>query len=216
VLTALRIGGRLEHHQASGPTSVHVIEGRLRLIQKDEAPAMLKLADVPNLYYAWVFDDLGGDNPYCVLVTEPPANLPLNQKINQRVTFDGYFYMNRKYKAEDTKKPNEFRIAPLLIGHSLAVPPAPEAAAEAGTEWPKGMLWGFLGLAAGVMLLVGGLGFWFRWHDSRTRRRLTATRRFTEHEAVEERPGAWPLTEAPAFSDDGAEPPPSQSGSDAV
>jgi hypothetical protein len=51
---------------------------------------------------------------------------------------------------------------------------------DTGTEWPRGLLWGFLSLAAAVMLFVFGLGYWFRWHDARTRRRLTATRRFVE------------------------------------
>src|SRR5207253_1029578 len=89
---------------------VHV-EGRLRLLTKEESPKMLKLADVPYVYFAWVFDDPSGGNPYCIILTEPPANVPLNKKINQAVSFDGYFYMNRHYKAEDSKKPNEFRVA---------------------------------------------------------------------------------------------------------
>jgi hypothetical protein len=185
------------HHPGDYRGQVIHVEGRLRLIQKDDAPDMLRLAGIRTLYFAWVFDDLSGDNPYCVVVTEPPANLPVNQKINQQVSFDGYYYMNRRYKAEDSKKPNEARVAPLFIGHSLIVPPAPPAPAENGTEWPKGMLWSFLGLAAAVMLFVGGLGYWFRWHDTRTQRRLTATRRFVEPEANAEEPAAWPVPAEP-------------------
>ncbi len=171
---------------------VHV-EGRLRLLQKDEAPAMLRLAGVQDLYFAWVFDDLSGNNPYCVVLTEPPANIAVNQKINQRVTFDGYFYMNRKYKAEDSKKPTEFRIAPLLIGHTLAIPPVETAApADKTSAWSTGMLTGFLALAAAVMILMGGVGYWFRWNDARVRRRLTATRRYVEAEPTDEAVPEWP------------------------
>jgi hypothetical protein len=182
------------------------IEGRLRLLQKSEPPAMLKLADVHSLYYGWVFDDLSGGNPYCVVVTEPPTSIALNQKLNQPVTFDGYFYMKRRYKAEDSKKPNEYREAPLLIGHSLVVPPAEAAAPDTSTAWPKGMLWSFLGLAGGVMLFVVGLGYWFRWNDARVRRRVTATRQF-EAPATSHETASWSLTEGPTFPEEGTEMP---------
>jgi hypothetical protein len=184
---------------------VHV-EGRLRLLQKSPAPAMLKLADVHDLYYGWVFDELSGGNPYCVVFTEPPAGIALNQRINQPVSFDGYFYMKRRYKAEDSKKPNEYREAPLLIGHSLVVPPAESAGTETTTAWPKGMLWSFLGLAGAVMLFVFGLGYWFRYHDARVRRRVTATKQFIDPGATAEAP-VWDLTDGPAFSEDGTESP---------
>ncbi len=186
---------------------VHV-EGRLRLLQKDAAPATLKLAGVQDLYYAWVFDEMAGDNPYCVVLTEAPANVAVNQKVNQRVTFDGYFYMKRRYKAEDSKKANEYRDAPVLIGHSLAVPAVGAVPADGSADWPKGMLWGFLALAAGVMLLVGGLAYWFRWNDAQVRRRLTASRQFVDPATTDEEPPAWSLTSGPAFSEDGGEPEP--------
>jgi hypothetical protein len=114
--------------------------------------------------------------------------------------------MKRRYKAEDSKKPNEYREAPVLIGHSLVMPAVAAAPADTGTEWPKGMLWSFLALAAGVMLFVGGLGYWFRWNDARVRRRLTATREFVDPTATWEEPPAWSLTPGPAFSDDAGEP----------
>jgi hypothetical protein len=193
---------------------VHV-EGRLRLLQKSEAPAMLKLVDVHNLYYGWVFDDLSGGNPYCVIVTEPPADITLNQRINQPVTFDGYFYMKRRYKAEDSKKPNEYREAPLLIGHSLIVSPVESAAADTSTAWPKGMLWSFLGLAAGVMLFVVGLGYWFRWNDARVRRRVTATKQFVDPGTSSDG-AAWSLTDGPAFSEGSMESPPVAEWGDGV
>jgi hypothetical protein len=119
------------------------------------------------------------------------------------VTFDGYYFMNRHYKAEDSKKPNEARVAPLLIGRTLVVPPAPAAPTTTGSEWPKGMLVGFLAVAAGVMVLVGGLAYWFRWQDARVHRRLTAARRFVEPIATEDAPPAWSLTEGPGRGEDG-------------
>jgi hypothetical protein len=194
----------LFHDPAAYRGEVVHIDGRLRLLQKSEAPAMLKLADVHHLYYGWVFDDLSGGNPYCVVVTEPPASIALNQKINQRVTFDGYFYMKRRYKAEDSKKANEYREAPLLIGHSLVLPPVESAATDTSTAWPKGMLWGFLALAAAVMLFVGGLGFWFRWNDARVRRRVTATKQFVDSGTAGETP-TWSMTDGPALSEEGTE-----------
>src|SRR5262249_25310749 len=88
-----------------------------------------------------------------------------------RVTFVGYFFKLLRFKAPDTKKPNEFRLAPLLIGSVVPDPPQKPTTQTAFTG-------GILPLIVGVVIvslgLVLGLGWAFRRADQRVRSRLNA------------------------------------------
>jgi hypothetical protein len=162
---------------------VHVT-GRLirrpdRLTPMDEARA----AGVEHLYEAWIMTDQYGQNPLCCVFSDPPSGLKMDasgafpkRKYNDPVSFDGYFYKRYRYKAGDSKKVNEYRDAPLVIGHTL-IGRWDEAAAEPeGETWGSDLIWVFLGVIACTVLAVIGLTCWFRLHDRRIRQRLRASR----------------------------------------
>jgi hypothetical protein len=93
------------------------------------------------------------------------------------VSCDGYFYKRYRYKAADTKKPNEFRDAPLLIGHTLTGRfETRGGASEEAEVWGHNLIWFFLGVVGGALVGVIALTGWFRYHDRRVRHRLRASR----------------------------------------
>jgi hypothetical protein len=153
------------------------IEGRLRLVQRWDPPLMAQEAGVPPMYEAAIFDDVSGKNPYIVLVMERPEDIPLNQKVEATVTFDGYFYKKWQYKAVDSLKPTSWREAPLLIGRSLKVRVvlvAPTQEEENGGVVPVVVA----GLAV-LTVVVGAmfmLAFWLRRGDARVQDKLHAVR----------------------------------------
>jgi hypothetical protein len=153
------------------------IEGRLRLVQRWEPPLMAREAGVPLMYEAAIFDAASGDNPYIVFVMEPPEGVPLEQKVNETATFDGYFYKKWRYKSLDSVKATEYREAPLLIGRSLkvqkgAAAPAPEDLFGWSTL-VGAIIVGVLTVAVTVMFV---LAFWLRRHDARVQEKLHAVR----------------------------------------
>jgi hypothetical protein len=158
---------------------VHVT-GRLVRLRRFDPPDEARGAGVGDLYEGWIMTDRYGENPACVVFTDLPAGLKIGddrRRSIEGVRFDGYFYKRYRYKAYDSKKHNEFRDAPLLIGHTLSGPFGPAAVAEeAPDDWGKNLMWAFLSVVGGALVGVIGLTCWFRYHDRRVRRRLSASR----------------------------------------
>lgn len=162
-----------EHHRGQ---VIH-ISGRLVRLRRFDPPAEARGAGVSDLYEGWIMTDRYGENPACVVFTDLPAGLKIrdDRPLNiEGVGFDGYFYKRYRYKAFDSKKANQFRDAPLLIGHTLSGSFA--AAEETSDNWGQSLMWGFLSVVGGALLGVIGLTCWFRYHDRRVRRRLTISR----------------------------------------
>jgi len=158
---------------------IHVSGRLVRLLRFD--PQMeVRAEGVGDLYEGWIMTDRAGENPVCIVFTDLPPGLEIdsNRKYNMEVGFDGYFYKRYRYKAPDTKKPNQFREAPLLIGHTITGKFGPNNgdAAETSDNWGFSLIWLFLGMAGGGALIVIAMTCWFRFHDRRIRRRIDATR----------------------------------------
>jgi hypothetical protein len=155
------------------------VEGRLLRVNRYDPPFEAAEAGVNDVYEAWVFNEQLGANPYCVIFTEWPADLPRDllgvPKIERpiRVALDGYFFKKFRYKSNDRRSSE--RDAPLVIGHALfvvskgSVGRSPESAA-----WLNTMLWVFAGVVAALIAGVVGLTYWYRRSDSRVRRRIMA------------------------------------------
>lgn len=159
---------------------IHVV-GRLVRLRRFDPPAEARGAGVSDLYEGWIMTDRYGENPACVVFTDLPAGLTIREDRPpniEGVSFDGYFYKRYRYKAYDSKKANQFRDAPLLIGHTLHGPfgTGTEAAEETADDWGKHLMGAFLTVVIGAVVGVIGLTFWFRYHDRRTRQRLMASR----------------------------------------
>jgi hypothetical protein len=119
---------------------------------------------VPTVYEGWIFEDAYFSNPYCVIVTELPAGVTVGEHVEHRVAFDGYFFKKYMYQAGDGK-----RLAPLLIGRTLALREPPPASAWSFSQLFLPL---FVGLLLATALLVVALGWWFRRGDRLVRSRL--------------------------------------------
>jgi hypothetical protein len=107
---------------------------------------------------------------YCCLLTELPPNIPVAEELNEKVTFDGYFYKIYRFRAGDTT-----RRAPLMIGRSIALrhdEQTPVSLADEAFMTLPLLLAGLIGLIA----IAAGIVLWFHWSDRRTKLRLEAAR----------------------------------------
>ncbi len=155
------------------------LSGRLIRLLRFDPPDEARAEGVGDLYEGWILTDKYGENPACIVFTDLPAGLKVDahHKPDIEVGFDGYFYKRYRYKAFDTKKDNQFRDAPLVIGHTLTGQFGPEAPAEAASDnWGHHLMWVFLGVVGGALAVVIGLTCWFHYHDRRVRHRLRASR----------------------------------------
>lgn len=155
------------------------LTGRLIRLRGFQAPDEARAAGVANLYEAWIMTDAYGENPICFTFTDLPAGLQVDnqRKYNDPVSCDGYFYKRFRYKAADSKKANEFRDAPLLIGHSLTGQfRALQTATDEEESWGHNLIWVFMGVVGGALGGVIVLTGWFRYHDRRVRHRIHASR----------------------------------------
>jgi hypothetical protein len=182
---AFRKGARSDitfAHLAAQPSKyrgqiVHV-EGKLRQLRRFDPPATARAAGVKDLYEAWIFDPVQfGADPWCVLFTELPAGIKVGDNKTPMVSFDGYFFKRYKYESRNTNKEEHWRTAPLLIGRTVVLTPAPAAPpAEAEEDWAASLIPIFLGFVAGSIGLAFGLGWWFRRGDGKVRARLNLAR----------------------------------------
>jgi hypothetical protein len=151
------------------------LRGKLKRLIRYDAPQHLREAGFPDLYEGWIFDEVYGANPFCVLFTELPRDVPVGEKLDLEVSFAGYFYKKYRYRAGDNFKANERRDAPLLIGRTL-VRLTPAAPAGEEENWGKGLVPLFLGLIIATAGFVLVLALWFRHNDRRVQRRLAGVR----------------------------------------
>jgi hypothetical protein len=68
-----------------------------------------------TFYEAYVFTPDSQSYPYDIVFEKPPADLMVGDNINQRITFNGYFFKLMAYRAAD-----KLRFMPMLVGRSPA------------------------------------------------------------------------------------------------
>jgi hypothetical protein len=147
------------------------IEGRLKRLRRFDAPRSAAKQGVPVLYEGWIFGEAYFSNPYCVIATAVPQSIPLAEKLDQHVSFDGYFFKRYRYQAGDG-----WRDAPLLIGHALVDQESGSPRNDSGSF--ANLLLPILIAVFGIsVVLVAGLHWWFRRADRRLRNRLEMTRK---------------------------------------
>jgi hypothetical protein len=151
------------------------IEGILKRVRRFDPPLMASQAGVRDVYEGWVFDPKSGPSfPVCIVFPELPPGLSVGERLNQPVTFAGYFFKKYRYVAGDKTDHD----VPLLIGNSpVLVHEAAAAGAAEGTSWNGPLLAGFVAVSGCIVLLVLGMHFWYRRNDQRVQSRLAATTR---------------------------------------
>jgi hypothetical protein len=150
------------------------LQGRLRRLEKQDAPAMLRQAGVKFVYEAWFFINNNGAAPVCALFTELPPGLKMGEKLNAEVGFAGYLYKKYRYGSGITGK--QVRFAPLLLGrmpHDLSLPTDPADENDPN----QGLLPLFMSLVAGTFLAVILLSLYFRSNDLKVRQALALMNR---------------------------------------
>lgn len=154
------------------------VEGRLLRVNRYDPPHEATEAGVNDLYEAWIFNEQLGANPYCVLFSEWPADLP-RKLLGQnkipgviKVALDGYFFKKYRYKAND--RYGSERDAPLVIGHGLLVLSTNAPPTNYSTVPITILLYVFAGTLFALIGGVIGLTYWYRRSDNRVRRRILA------------------------------------------
>jgi hypothetical protein len=144
-------------------------EGRIKRLIRYEPPAETKLDGIKDVYEGWVFDpDRYGANPVCVVFTDLPAGLEPSDKLDVKVSFNGYFFKKYRYKAADV-----LRDAPLLIGHTIILKQVPvDTDSEEGGFFSGMLAVTFLAVLGGVFFLAFLLTLWYRRSDRQVQTRL--------------------------------------------
>lgn len=123
-------------------------------------------ADIPQLYEVWGFSEEAQAWPYVVITPDLPEGLPVGPRVNEQVTFCGYFLKLQGYHEAGAGPKDKPLYAPLLIGRmGLAQPLPPPPVTDHWTWWV---------MATGVILTAAILMVWFIFR-SRPRRPIVAT-----------------------------------------
>lgn len=158
-------------------TVVHVA-GRLLRVNRYDPPFEAAQAGVNDLYEAWVFNEQVGANPYCLIFSEWPDDLPREilgeSKVEGviRVSMDGYFFKKYRYRAND--RYGTMRDAPLVIGHGLILVSRNAPGTNYSSVPIHLLFWVFAGTVFAMIGGVIGLAYWYRRMDRRVRQRILA------------------------------------------
>ena len=124
------------------------VDGELRRLNRIVAPAANDSAG--DTFEAWLFTADSGRNPYRVIITNQPADVPLSDSIQppRRVRVMGLFFKRFSYATA-----NGFHSAPLLIAPEL-IPLSPTGSVAVNVPGRSGLL---TVVAVGALLLFWGV-----------------------------------------------------------
>lgn len=148
------------------------IKGRLRRLRKIAPPMALLSVGVSELYEGWVFQEMYGPNPVCILFTQLPDNIQPFEKDDFLIEFQGYFFKKYRYKTANTGSENPWKDTPLVIGKTLTVKRGSIESSEEGSTWAKGLLPLFTASSLVVLSVIIGIIIWFLRGDQKTSNRL--------------------------------------------
>ena len=135
-------------------------EGRLKKLRQFPAQAMAVQGGAKDYYEGYLSVDAWNDDPVFFICTELPPGLAPGESLDVPVGVSGYFYKIFRYTPADARQTHKDRLAPLVIGRTIALtgPPAPDKAAEGGSEWPEWLGPAFfvvIGLTRGAAVHAG-------------------------------------------------------------
>jgi len=135
-------------------------------------------AGLKHVFEAWgVTDNDSRSNPYVVVFSEKPPQLPLGADIDEEATFVGYFLKDMSYEAYNVR-----RWAPLLVGRlRWRANEARTMLAEQRQD--SRLFWPVMGI--GLVALLVTIGGW-AWRLRHPRKRPQPAPASLEHQAVEQ------------------------------
>ncbi|MCE9529924.1 MAG: hypothetical protein K8T89_02095, partial [Planctomycetes bacterium] len=99
------------------------LEGTLVRLRERETTERLKAANFPKLYEGWLVVEDEPTHLIEIVFAELPEGVTPAEKMNQRISFDGYYFKLLKYQYDAKDGKDNWRYAPLLIGRSIKVIP---------------------------------------------------------------------------------------------
>jgi hypothetical protein len=151
--------------------------GQMIRLTRLEPPDTRLTEGIENLYEGWIYDTqrYGAEAPICVVFTHLPKGMVEGEKVDYEVSVDGYFYKLWLYKAGDTIKKNEFRVAPVIISNT--VKPETEPATDDGASNPSQLLlWAFFAFAVALAVIFIGVTVWLKRGDNQVSARIALAR----------------------------------------
>lgn len=135
------------------------VGGDLRRLTEFPPP---KDSEFETLYEGWLFTRDSGTNPYRVLFTQPPDDVPMGESLDPpaRVEVTGYFFKRYGYASQGGQ-----HVAPLLLAKRPNVIAPPQVIPVDRSEL-RNMMLTAVGLVAAVVV---GLMIWFARSDRRFR-----------------------------------------------
>ncbi len=154
-------------------------QGRLIRLRKLEPTKRLTEAGVPAVYEGWLVPtDEPTGNPVCVLITDVPPGLEPALAMSQWVGFAGYSFKLMRYESQEKRLDNQqfvWKRAPLLMGRSVTLLADPTAPVT-DISWRGTFLPAVAVLLGSVLVVFGGLAWWFRRGDRRAKAEIEAAR----------------------------------------
>lgn len=137
------------------------IVGELRRLIRIPVPR--EIADLDQLYEAWIITSDSGNNPYRVVCSEIPADLKPEESLEVPVKVTGYFFKKEGYQTQDLR----LHVAPTLLAGRLSryVSPHAPPPVDDVVPWMVGVI-SVVGLAM-LATLIG-----FAVSDARGRNRM--------------------------------------------
>jgi hypothetical protein len=167
--------GHLYHEPGKYRGKVVHIEGRLKQLKRLDPPWHAQRKGIGVLYEGWIYLDQPGTHPVCVLFPIKPDSLAIGDKLNERVSFDGYFFKRYRYISGrlDEDKNNVALNTLALIGPTVT-PVGHTSTAGWSMYGSSTILTWILGFVGGVVLLIMSMTWWFKRNDRLVRARLEA------------------------------------------
>jgi hypothetical protein len=151
------------------------VHGILRRVRRFDVPEAYRKKGIENLYEGFLTEDGNNRNIWTLIFTDLPAGLEVGEKLQQEVSFDGYFFKLYAYPVQGEGGKKKWEAGPLLIGHAPVLE-RPEPQVASTWSMTETLLPAFLGFVGGVIVLSLVVGWWFRRSDERVRLRLAAAR----------------------------------------
>lgn len=137
------------------------IVGELRRLIRIPVPR--EVAELDQLYEAWIITSDSGNNPYRVVCSEIPADLKPGESLEVLVKVTGYFFKKEGYQTQDLR----LHVAPTLLAGRLSryVSPHTPPPVEGVVPWMVGVI-----SVVGLAMLATVIGF--AVSDARGRNRM--------------------------------------------
>jgi hypothetical protein len=151
--------------------------GQMIRLTRMEPPDTRLTEGIENLYEGWIYDvqRYGAENPICLVFTHLPAGMVEGEKVDYQVSVDGYFYKLWLFKAGDTIKKNEFRVAPVIISNTVKLDS--EVPGEEGSNGPSQLLLAaFFAFVFALAVIFIGVTVWLKRGDRQVSARIALAR----------------------------------------